>query len=65
MEYRFVTPTRTGKWYPALDVAQKHACAIGAGYYDHASGEFYQYCETQLQVRAEGAEQEEGKFLVA
>ncbi|WP_066556590.1 hypothetical protein [Croceicoccus bisphenolivorans] len=51
MQYRFITPKNKGKWYPDLAVAMKQACAIGAGYYDKASGEFYKYRDTQLQVR--------------
>lgn len=55
MEYRFVTPTRTGKWYPTLSLAQQQACGIGAGYYDRTGGTFYKYLQSQLQVR--GAEE--------
>lgn len=51
MQYRFITPTKKGKWYADLAIAMKQACAIGAGYYDKASGQFYKYRETQLQVR--------------
>ena len=51
MEYRFITPDRTGKWYPDLATAQANACQIGAGYYDRASGAFFKYRETQLEVR--------------
>ena len=51
MQYRFVTPNTKGKWYTDLKVAMKQACAIGAGYYDKATGRFYKYRETQLQVR--------------
>ncbi|AKM09775.1 hypothetical protein [Croceicoccus naphthovorans] len=53
MKYRFVTPHKAGKWYPDLKVAMKQACAIGAGYYDKASGQFFKYRETQLQVRSD------------
>lgn len=52
MEYRFVTPQKTGKWYPDLKLAKKQACTIGAGYYDKASDRFFKYRETQLEVRA-------------
>jgi len=52
MEYRFVTPNSKGKWYPDLSTAMKQACAIGAGYFDMASGRFYKYRDTQLQVRS-------------
>ncbi len=51
MEYRFITPNKTGKWYPTLAIAQRHACSIGAGYLNDGSGEFFQYCETRLEMR--------------
>jgi len=51
MQYRFITPNRIGKWYPELKLAMKQAAAIGAGYYDKASGQFFKYRDTQLQVR--------------
>lgn len=51
MQYRFITPNKKGKWYPDLKLAMKQACAIGAGYYDKASGEFFKYRDTQLQIR--------------
>lgn len=54
--YRFVTPHRTGKWYPDLITAQQHACAIGAGFFDTRSGRFYAYPGTALETRQEKAE---------
>lgn len=48
--YRFVTPHRTGKWYPDLITAQQQAFAIGAGFYDARTGTFYSYKETRLEV---------------
>lgn len=48
--YRFVTPHRTGKWYPDLLTAQRQAIAIGAGFLDPRSGMFYAYKDTSLEV---------------
>jgi hypothetical protein len=48
--YRFVTPHRAGKWYTDLMTAQRHACAIGAGFLAELSGEFCAYRGTRLQV---------------
>ena len=47
--YRFVTPHRCGKWYPDLLTAQQQASAIGAGFHDARTGEFYQYSGTRLE----------------
>ena len=46
--YRFITPHRTGKWYPDLETAQRFACDIGAGFLDGLTGEFYAYRDTRL-----------------
>ena len=51
MMYRFVTAHRTGKWYSDLSTAQAQACAIGAGFLEPRSGEFYQYPGTRLEMR--------------
>ena len=51
--FRFVTPHRTGKWYPDLATAQIHAVAIGAGFYEKRSGEFFQYPGTRLETRGD------------
>lgn len=48
--YRYVTPHRSGKWYPDLVTAQQQACAIGAGFWDSRSRRFYAYRETRLEV---------------
>ena len=50
LRYRFVTPHRTGKWYPDLETAQRFAQTIGAGYYDEASGTFVPYRQTMLET---------------
>ncbi len=49
--YRFITPARFGKWYADLQTAQKHACAIGAGFLERKSGVFVAYRETRLEVQ--------------
>ena len=49
-QYRFVTPHRIGKWYRDLGTAQSQACAIGAGFLERKSGEFFPYRETRLEV---------------
>ena len=48
--YRFVTPHRTGKWYPDLLTAQRQAFAIGAGFFDERTGMFYAYRDTRLET---------------
>ena len=48
--YRFITPHRTGKWYPDLKTAQRFACDIGAGFLDGLTGQFYAYRDTRLEL---------------
>ena len=55
MTYRFVTEHRTGKWYPDLSTAQEQACAIGAGFLDQRTGQFYQYPGTRLEMQVDEA----------
>lgn len=50
-QYRFITPHRTGKWYPDIRTAQEQAYAIGAGFLDARSGAFYQYPGTRLETQ--------------
>ncbi|WP_225207187.1 hypothetical protein [Novosphingobium huizhouense] len=50
-QYRFLTAHRTGKWYPDLRTAQEQAYAIGAGFLEQRTGEFYQYPGTRLETR--------------
>jgi hypothetical protein len=52
--FRFITPHRTGKWYPDLATAQRQAMAIGAGFYEARSGQFIQYPGTRLETRDNG-----------
>ncbi len=54
--YRFVTPHRTGKWYPDLLTAQRQAFVIGAGFLDQRTGMFYPYKDTRLEVGQPGSE---------
>ena len=49
-QYRFITPSRTGKWYDSLRDAQAFACRIGAGFLD-AAGTFVAYRGTILELR--------------
>jgi hypothetical protein len=48
--YRFVTPSRTGKWYPDLETARRFACQIGAGFLDSRTGRFVAYAGTVLEI---------------
>ena len=50
--YRYVTPTRSGKWYPSIEAAQKAANKIGAGFWDEMSGAFYCYPQGRLETRS-------------
>ena len=51
--FRFVTPHRTGKWYPDLMLARKQAATIGAGFLDPRTGMFVAYRDTRLETRRE------------
>jgi hypothetical protein len=51
-KYRFVTPQRSGKWYATIELAQRFAAAIGAGFVDPRTGRFVAYRGTRLE-RAE------------
>jgi hypothetical protein len=52
--FRFVTPHRSGKWYPDLTLAKKQAAAIGAGFLESRTGMFVAYRETRLETRRAG-----------
>lgn len=54
-KFRFVTPYRSGKWYATVELAQRFATAIGAGFLDPRSGRFVAYSGTRLE-RAEFAD---------
>ncbi|HEU4651549.1 MAG TPA: hypothetical protein VFS49_09050 [Croceibacterium sp.] len=45
-----MTPHRIGKWYAELDLAQRFAHAIGAGFLDARSGRFVAYPGTRLET---------------
>ena len=49
-KYRFITPNRTGKWYPDLESAKRFANRIGAGFMEARTGKFVAYAETKLEV---------------
>jgi hypothetical protein len=49
-KYRFITPHRAGKWYSDLNLAQRFANAIGAGFWDSRTGHFIAYPGTRLEV---------------
>jgi hypothetical protein len=48
-KFRFVTPQRAGKWYATLEMAQRFAAAMGAGFLDKRSGRFVAYPGTRLE----------------
>ena len=48
--YRYVTPHRTGKWYPDLITAQRNAVTIGAGFLSRRSETFVAYLGTRLET---------------
>jgi len=47
--FRYVTPHHTGKWYATLEMAQRFASRIGAGFLDPRSGRFVAYPDTTLE----------------
>lgn len=49
-KYRYVTPSRSGKWYADLKEAQRQSVRIGAGFLDEASGRFFAYPGTRLET---------------
>ena len=57
--FRFVTPHRRGKWYPSLDLAQRFAAAIGAGFLERRSGRFVLYPGVRLETWRDGGEASE------
>jgi hypothetical protein len=65
IRYRFVTPHRTGKWYPDLATAQRFAAAIGAGFLDSRTGKFVPYRDTRLEVVRMQRDKVPGEFTQA
>jgi hypothetical protein len=54
--FRFVTQQRQGKWYSTVELAQRFAATIGAGFLDARSGRFVAYPGTRLeQLRESGS----------
>jgi hypothetical protein len=53
-KFRFVTPHRIGKWYNDLQLAQRFANGIGAGFLDGRSGHFVAYPGTRLEIAEPG-----------
>ena len=49
-KFRFITPHRIGKWYGDLQLAQRFAHSIGAGFLDRRSGRFIAYPGTRLEM---------------
>ncbi|WP_334182306.1 hypothetical protein [Novosphingobium sp.] len=58
--YRFITPNRTGKWYPDLETAKQFAAEIGAGFLDSRTGRFVAYVGTKLEIGALHDDLQEG-----
>lgn len=51
--YRYITPHKTGKWYPDLETARRFANDIGAGFLDRRTGCFVTYPGTVLEIEGE------------
>ena len=48
--FRFVTPHRVGKWYSDLNLAQRLAETIGAGFLERRTGKFVLYPEARMET---------------
>ena len=48
--FRFVTPHRVGKWYSDLNLAQRLAETIGAGFLERRTGQFVLYPGARLET---------------
>lgn len=48
--FRFVTPHRVGKWYADLNLAQRLAETIGAGFLERRTGKFVLYPESRMET---------------
>ncbi|HYD26045.1 MAG TPA: hypothetical protein VEB68_14760 [Croceibacterium sp.] len=59
-KFRYVTPHRSGKWYASVELAQRFAAAIGAGFLDARSGRFVAYPGTRLE-RGDSPSEEAGR----
>ena len=49
-KFRFITPHRAGKWYDDVELAQRFANTIGAGFLDRRTGHFVAYPGTELEM---------------
>lgn len=47
--YRYVTPTRKGRWLATKEAAQDAAVKVGAGHRDVATGKFYASLWTKIE----------------
>ena len=51
--FRFVTPHRVGKWYADLNLAQRLAETIGAGFLERRTGQFVLYPGARMETAEE------------
>ena len=51
--FRFVTPNRVGKWYADLNLAQRLAETIGAGFLERRTGQFVLYPGARLETASD------------
>lgn len=58
--FRFVTPHRVGKWYVDLNLAQRLAETIGAGFLERRTGQFVLYPGVRLETAGEDGEARNG-----
>ena len=60
--FRFVTPHRVGKWYADLNLAQRFAETIGAGFLERRTGQFVLYPGAHLEIAGDndGAKSDRG-----
>ena len=54
--FRFVTPHRVGKWYSDLNLAQRLAETIGAGFLERRTGQFVIYPGVRLETAGDADE---------
>ena len=59
--FRFVTPHRVGKWYADLNLAQRFADKIGAGFLERRTGQFVLYPEARMEIVGDGDESPKGQ----
>lgn len=54
--FRFITPHRAGKWYADLNLAQRLAEKIGAGFLERRTGQFVLYPGVRMETAGDDAE---------